>query len=115
MCEVDEHTRQVSPDLLAIPEIRKAIELTEEAAYTPSELDAYDAYWNNVSTARTLWNGRYKEGLQEGLQAGLQKGKVETIELIARNMLKQKLSIDTISTVTGLSITTIQVLNEDNL
>jgi len=35
-----ENTRAVDPELLAIPEIREAIELSEQASYSKEELAA---------------------------------------------------------------------------
>src|SRR3990167_5144060 len=40
MKEITDETRDVDPALLAIPEIKEAIYLSEEAAYSPAELDA---------------------------------------------------------------------------
>lgn len=44
--EIDEKTTIVSKDRLAIPEIAQAIELAEESAYTPGELNLYESYWD---------------------------------------------------------------------
>lgn len=79
------------PELLAVPEIREAIELSEEAAYTKEELASYETYWDTVSTEKTLLAERYQLGRAE-----------EKIE-IAKKLLAQKLDIKTIVLATGLS------------
>ena len=61
--EVDEKTTTVSNDLLAIPEIAQAVELAEESAYTPGELNLYESYWDQVSREKTLIMDKYAEGL----------------------------------------------------
>ncbi|MES2199542.1 MAG: Rpn family recombination-promoting nuclease/putative transposase, partial [Chlamydiota bacterium] len=73
--EIDEKTINVSSDLLSVPEICEAIELAEQAAYTPAELSAYDAYWGSVRTERTLMQGKYEEGEAKGKAEGLSEGK----------------------------------------
>ena len=90
MSEINEKTNAVDPELLSVPEIKQAIELSEEAAYTPEELSAYETYWDTVSTEKTLLADRF------------QKGKAERTVEIACNMLSQGIDIKTISLVTQL-------------
>ena len=109
--EVDEKTRTVSHDLLEVEEIAQAVALTEEAAYTPQELDLYDSYWDQVSREKTLISGKYAEGKAEGIAEGIEQGKAEGIkqgiaegiEKIALNMLQEHEPIDKIKKFTGLS------------
>jgi len=64
--EIDEKTTTVSQELLDVPEIAQAIELTEESAYTPAELSVYQSYWDQVSREKTLMHDKYIEGKAEG-------------------------------------------------
>jgi predicted transposase/invertase (TIGR01784 family) len=89
--EINEKTKTVSNELLEVPEIAKAIELAEEAAYTPGELAYYESYWDQVRREKTLMVDKYAEGKAEG------------IKMIAMNMLKAYKSLDEISLLTGLS------------
>jgi len=89
--EIDEKTTTVSQDLLEVPEIAQAIELAEEAAYTPSELNLYESYWDQVSREKTLLVSSYAEGLAEAKYA------------IAKKMLSRGTAIDIIMEDTGLS------------
>ena len=80
------------------------LELTEEAAYTPEELAAYDLYWDTVSTEKTLMEGKY----QEGLEKGKAEGKAERDIEIAKAMSAKGCHLDLISQVTGLSLAEIE-------
>lgn len=69
--EIDEKTTTVSQELLDIPEIAQALELAEESAYTPGELNLYESYWDQVSREKTLIMDKYAEGLAEGKAEGV--------------------------------------------
>jgi len=99
MSEINENTKAVDPELLSIPEIKEAIELTEQSAYSKEELAAYDTYWDTVSTEKTLIEGKYQEGKAEGRAEGKAEEKIQ----IAKAMLDKGCSIDLISQVTELS------------
>ena len=68
-----------------------AKQLTEEAAYTEGELQAYEDYWNAASTEKTLFEGKYRLGKAEAM--------LET----AKNMLALKVDEAIIIQSTGLS------------
>ena len=102
LSEINEQTSTVDPELLAVPEIREAIELSEEAAYTKKELATYELYWDTVSLEKTLLSERESLGRIEGAA----KREIE----IAKNLLAEGASIDMIIKVTGLSEAEIQAL-----
>lgn len=77
MREINEKTRTVSEDLQSVPEIQEALELVEESAYNKGELQAYEDYWNAVSTEKTLLTGKYLAGEAKGLAEGRAKGRAE--------------------------------------
>lgn len=77
MSELDKTTTQVASELLAVPEINEAIRITEQSAYSREELDAYDYFWDAVSTERTLKAGAYLDGLAEGKAKGMEEGKAK--------------------------------------
>ena len=126
--EIDEKTTEVAPELLNVPEIHEAIELAEQAAYTPSELNAYESYWNSVRTERTLLQGRYDEGKVEGIAEERARAEQEKAELlakakeekakaeqertyqIARTSKQAGIPLPAISLITGLSEETIRSL-----
>ena len=118
--EIDEKTTQVAPELLDIPEISQAITLSEEAGYSEGELNAYESYWDAVRTEKTIMIDKYEDGradgLKEGMEKGIEKGRaeglaegmekgIETAKIeMAKAMLAQKIPLDTIATISGLSL-----------
>ena len=100
--EINEKTTTVSDDLLEVPEIAQAVELAEEAAYTPGELSLYDSYWDQVSREKTLVMDKYAQGKAEG--------KAEGIAEIAIHMLKANKPLDEIMLWTGLTQETLSKL-----
>jgi predicted transposase/invertase (TIGR01784 family) len=98
--EIDEKTERVSPELLAVPEIAKAIELAKESAYTPHELAAYELYWDSVSREKTLIIDKYLEGKKEGKL----EGRLEEKREMARKLLRRGLSIGIVVEDTGLTL-----------
>lgn len=99
LSEINEKTRHADPLLLAVPEIREAISLSEESAYSESELEAYNTYWDTVSTEKTLLAEREKKGYATGFEKGIEKALFK----VAINMFKHGSSIADIKVATGLS------------
>ena len=126
LTEIDEKTRKVSPDLTGNPEIGKAIEQIEEAAFTDDELYIYDRFWDMVSTAKMQITSSRKDGmrkgLKEGMEKGMEKGMKEGMEKgiekgigeerirTARKMKAEGLGTDMITKITGLTPNEIDVL-----
>jgi predicted transposase/invertase (TIGR01784 family) len=106
MSEINENTTRVDPELLAVPEIREAIDLSEEAAYTKEELAIYDTYWDTVSTEKTLMADKYAEGKIEGKVEGANEKSIE----IAQKMLDEGCSQELVAKVTGLSVTDLKLM-----
>ena len=77
MSELNADTQEVPADWLNVPEIKQAVELAEEAAYTPGELDSYEKYWDSVSIEKTLISGAKQEGREEGREEGRKEGRKE--------------------------------------
>ncbi len=96
--EIDEKTRTVSQELLAIPEIAQAVALSEESAYTPGELEVYESYWDSVRREKSFIADSYAKGIAEGEAKGRMNEKRE----IAKTLLKQGVSIEIVMVSTGL-------------
>jgi len=86
---------KVPAEFRSVPEISKAVELTQESSYTPLELEAYDQYLDALRTVKTIEVDSFIAGKAEGRTE-------EKIE-IAFNLLRQNLSLEVISSATGLS------------
>lgn len=126
MTEINEKTEHVDSLLLDEPTIHKALNLTEVAAYTPEELRSYDANWDAISTANTLFSDKYNQGREEGIEIGVEKGRQEErekaeqekIQIIkkaeqekheekrqmAKTSLSEGIDVSIISKITGFSI-----------
>lgn len=59
------------------PEIQEAMTLSQEAGFTPPQLEAYDRYWDAVRTEKTLLEGKAAEARAEGHAVGKAEGKAE--------------------------------------
>lgn len=123
LTEIDENTRQVPEELLFEPEIKKALTVLEESAFSDAEIAGYDYFWDMVSVDRMFREGALRrgltegkaegraegrvegrvEGLAEGLAIGEAEGRAEEKKEIARNLKSLSLPIETIAQVTGLS------------
>lgn len=99
MSEVDEKNRTIDPELLANPDIKEAVLLSEESSYSEAELEAYDKYWDEVSTQKTLLSGYYRQGKEEGKETGRNEKAIE----IARSLKQAGLTSSEIAKHTGLS------------
>ena len=108
LTEISDGTRNVSIDLTSNAEIREALEIIEESAYSFGELSWYDSYWDIVRTERSYLsdaeNKGKMEGLLEGKMEGLLEGKMEEQRLIAQKLLKRNFSVSEIEELTGLNV-----------
>ena len=80
LTEINEETREIPPELLANPEIRKAVMQLEESAFTKEQLYGYEKFWDIISVEKTLFNSAKREGFQDGEAAGLEKGEAIGLE-----------------------------------
>ena len=110
LTEINERTREVPEELMANPEVKKAVDALEVSAFTDAQLAGYEKFWDIISVEKTLYNSAIRKGLAEGMEKGMEKGKAEERHLIAFNFKKQGVSFEVISQCTGLSIKEIELL-----
>lgn len=108
MREITGTTREADQDLLDVPEIKEALHLAEESAYSPAELDAYEGYWKQVSSEKTLQEesllkGRI-EGKIESMAEGMAKGKIEGSIETAKKLKAKGIPVTVIAECTGLTV-----------
>ena len=106
LTEINEKTREVPEELMANPEVKKAVDALEVSAFTDAQLAGYEKFWDIISVEKTLYNSAIRRGMAEGIE----KGKVEECHLIASNLKQQGIPFKTISQCTGLSIKEIELL-----
>jgi hypothetical protein len=98
LSEIKNATETIAPELFEVQEIREAIELLQESAYTKSEMAAYDKYWDSISVERTLLSDSYVEGKMEG------------IGLMIVNGFKAGISIEILSVMAQISNEEVEVI-----
>lgn len=119
LTEIDEKTIVVPEELLANPDVNKAVKAVEESAFTSAQLLGYEKFWDIISVEKTLIYSAeqkglkkgiekglkkgLKNGLKEGLEKGREEGRIEEKRTLARNMKSFGLLTEVISQVTGLS------------
>ncbi len=106
LTEINERTREVPAELLANPDIKKAVDQLRESAFTPEQLLGYEKFWDIISVERTLFSSGKREGLAEGMAEGERRKQYE----IARQMKADGLPVATIVKYTGLSVKEIDEL-----
>ena len=99
LTEVNEKTLQVPQELLAEPEIQKAVDVLEESGFTPAQLQGYDDFWDAVRVERTIRESAEERGYAEGMAKGEKAAKVK----IAANLLSLGVPMKTIMQASGLS------------
>lgn len=95
LTEIDEKTTEVPEELLENPEIKKAVTVLEESAFTPEQLLGYEKFWDIISVEKTLISSAERKGKAEGRIT-------EKLE-IARNMKSANIPIESIMQFTKLS------------
>ncbi|MEI8296269.1 MAG: Rpn family recombination-promoting nuclease/putative transposase [Alphaproteobacteria bacterium] len=121
--EIDGPLLSIPQEFQDNPDIAKAVELTQESSYTKAELEAYDYYLDAVRVEQTIRVDSKRSGLEEGEQIGIAKGKAEGreegeqigIRKTALNMLRGGMSIDSVSSFTGLSVDELENLLKSGL
>ena len=114
LTEINEQTREIPAELMENPEIKKAVSVLEESAFTDAQLLGYDKFWDIISVEKTLygsgWRRGVKEGREEGMKAGKAKGEAEMQRKIACNLKRVGLPLDVIIQTTGLTAKEIDIL-----
>lgn len=131
LTEIDEKTKEIPAELLANPEIAKAVSEIEESAYTEEELLGYDDFWDAVSVEKTLAgrlerltkaNDDAKEKLKatssqleatssqlKEAEEQLKRANVEKLES-AKKLLQAGVSADIVASTLNLSMDEIEKL-----
>ena len=71
LTEIDEKTTKVPEELLENPEIKKAVTVLEESAFTPEQLLGYEKFWDIISVEKTLISSAERKGLEKAKQKGV--------------------------------------------
>lgn len=110
--ELGEGVTEVPDEFQGSPELMKAMELAQESAYNPKELEAYDQYWDVVRVESTVrsdalaegWAQGRAEGRAEGHAEGHAEGERQAQLKIAKALLASGMPKDQVIAMTGLSV-----------
>ena len=103
LTEINEDTREIPKELLANPELKKAVNALEESAFTDAQLAGYEKFWDIISVEKTLYNSAIRKGMKEGMEKGMEKGIKEGHKEVARNLKKAGIPVAIIMQSTSLS------------
>ena len=102
LTEIGEDTKEVPAELIENAEVKQAIEIVEESAYTDEELAQYDKFWDAIRVEQAFVDEaeiRYGKGIKDAKHDTARK-------LKAMNVM----TIEQIAEATGLKVKEIEVL-----
>lgn len=110
LTEINEKTTKAPKELLENPEVSKALQVVEESAFDPVQLQNYDDFWDAVRVERTIAISYEKKGREEGREEGRLEGILEGISKgeklkqieITKNMKQLGIPTTTIAQASGL-------------
>ena len=105
LTEIGEDTKEVPEELIENAEVKQAIEIVEESAYTDEELAQYDKFWDAIRVEQAFVDEaeiRYGIGIKKGVKdANLNN---------ARKMKAKGYAVEDIAEITGLTAEEINAL-----
>ena len=101
LTEIGEDTKEVPEELIENAEVKQAIEIVEESAYTDDELAQYDKFWDAIRIEQAFVD---EAEIRYGL--GIKKAKTED----ARKMKSKGYAVEDIAEITGLTAEEIEGL-----
>ena len=112
--EINESVVDVPIELAENPLISQALEMAQESAYSPAELESYDRFWDAVRVEETIAAEAMKLGIEKGEKLGIEKGEKLGIERnrveTAKGMLVKGCEVQFIAEITTLSVEVIERL-----
>jgi predicted transposase/invertase (TIGR01784 family) len=123
LSEVEDRTENISSDLLENEEIREALTLCEEAAFTMKELEWYEQYWDSILTEKGLietaetegWAKGMAEGRAKGIAEGMAEGKAKGMAEIAVKCARKGMSAAEIADLTSLPVDEVYAILKQNM
>ena len=106
LTEIGEDTKEVPEELIENAEVKQAIEIVEESAYTDEELAQYDKFWDAIRIEQAFVDeAEIRYGI--GIKKGVKDAKLDTArKLKAMNVM----TVEQIAEATGLTAEEIEAL-----
>ncbi|WP_208610808.1 PD-(D/E)XK nuclease family transposase, partial [Parabacteroides massiliensis] len=89
---------------------RKLKSIVEVERMTPDQRLEYELSLSVERDLSAALDTSFEDGMEKGIEKGIKKGKIEEQRLIAANLRKQGINIETIAQCTGLSIKEVSAL-----
>lgn len=110
LTEIQDQASEVPLELLEDPDVCEAVKCLEESAFTPGELNTYEAYWDSIRTERTLISDSLAQGEQIGMakgeqigiEKGRQEGRLEGLEIALERLVRSGISKEEAMNILGL-------------
>lgn len=93
--------------------IQRAYEELDRFNWKEEELRAYEAVVKHEMDYQASLDFKFEQGVQKGVEKGKAEGERKALAKVAKNMLKQGLSIQNIASATGLSAKEVKKIQED--
>ena len=77
LTEINEQTKEIPAEMMENEYISKAVGIVEQSAYTDAQRMAYDKFWDEIVSERTLMKGYFRQGHAEGHAEGRAEGRAE--------------------------------------
>lgn len=100
--ELNEKLTEVPEEFSQNAELSKAMELSQEAAYNPAELEAYDKYWDSVRVEKSLKLDAFRRGKKEGREEGREEGERQAKLELAKKLLAKGMDKQTVAALVEL-------------
>ena len=84
-------------------ELRDALEISRESAFSPEELAAHERFWDGVRSERTLMKGKLAEGIEIGITLGEERGIALGMEQALQRLLATRMDDATARRVLGMA------------
>ena len=113
LTEINEDTREVPRELLDNPEVRQALDIVEQSAYSEADMYRYDKFWDAVRVEQAFIDEaevRYGVGRAEGRAEGLAEGEQKKAMEAARRMKADGMPVELVAKYTGLTLETVNSL-----
>jgi len=94
--------------------IKQAYDALSQFNWSEPELIAYDEEIKRIRDNIAALDYQYEKGREKGIEKGKAEGKLERDIIIAKNLLLLNISLDTISSATGLAIAELQKLKPNS-
>ena len=105
LTEINEDTKEVPEELIENAEVKQAIEIVEESAYTDEELAQYDKFWDAIRVEQAFVDeAEIRYGI--GIKKGVKDAHLDT----ARNMKADGMAVELIAKYTSLTTEEIEGL-----